>query len=185
MNDLDTGVSRAAWACLLLSVDINLGAVSILPQFAGWLMLCSAVGLLAAEWRDFGLLRPLTLLLALWSGIDWLLSWGGQALEGRFLPLDLIAAAASLYFHFQFFTGCAALAERYQPEGAELDRRFLRWRTVQTLLFTAAFLLRWLPEAAWRTAGTLCMTVLLLLVKLSLIAALFALRRCFREAREP
>ena len=179
MTSLHTGVSRAAWAYLLLTVDVNLGTLNILPRFAGWLLLYSAVGLLSAECRDFGLLRPLTLLLALWEGIDWLLCLGGQTLEGRFLPFDLIAAAAALYFHFQFFTGCAALADRCQQE--DLDRRFLRWRTVLTLLVTAAFLIRWLPEGEWRVAALLILTVFALLTNLVLIGALFALRRCLPE----
>ena len=50
------GISHAAWGYLFLYLDINLGTVSVLPRFVGWLMFLSAIekrccGPWASCWR--------------------------------------------------------------------------------------------------------------------------------------
>lgn len=180
------GASCAAWGYLFLYVDFNLGTVSILPRFVGWLLFLTAVKHLSTQRRDLLLLRPLGILLAVWSGADWLVSWLGTTVEGRFLPLDLIVGAASLYFQFQFLTDCAALAAEYQQPGGELDRRLLRWRTVQTVLITVTTLLTY-PTQLWGDAwgyAAAALAAVSFAVTLCLMAALFSLRKLFRERPE-
>ena len=180
------GASCAAWGYLFLYLDINLGTVSILPRFVGWLLFLSAVKHLSSQRRDLVLLRPLGILLAVWHGVDWLASWAGTTLDGRFPALDLIVGAASLYFHFQFLTDCAALAAEYQQSDDELNRRLLRWRTVQTILITVITLMRYPMEffgAAWSYAA-IALAVVCVIAALCLMAALFALRKLFRERSE-
>lgn len=186
MTDRETlykGASCAAWGYLFLYLDFNLGTVSILPRFVGWLLFLSAIRHLSAQRRDLALLRPLGILLAVWNGADWLVSWLGTTVDGRFLPLDLIVGAASLYFQFQFLTDCAALAAEYQPPEGELDRRLLRWRTVQTVLITVTTLMAYAADFfgdAWGYA-TLALAVVSFFVTLCLTAAMFSLRKLFAE----
>lgn len=189
MTDRETlykGVSQAAWGYFLLYFDINLGTVSILPRFAGYLLFLSAIKHLSGMRRDLSLLRPLGILLALWNGADWLASWGGGSLDGLFLPLDLIVSVAGLYFHFQMFTDFAALAASYQQPGDSLDRRLLRWRTIQTLLLTAIALLTGLTDWLGKAGSYVvtAMAVVCLIVGLCLMAALFSLRKLFRDGPE-
>lgn len=186
------GVSHAAWAYFFLYFNVNLGSLNILPDFVCYLLLWSAIGCLEEEERDLALLRPLCVLLGVWSGADWVLTLLGGTLDGRFLPMDLLISVAAIYFHFQLFTDFAHLAARYQPQGEELDGRLLRLRTVHTLLLTAVAVLGYcfpngaqftfpgssLPEG---TAGFLLMGMALagLVVALMLMFGLFALRKYF------
>lgn len=186
------GVSHAAWAYFFLYFNVNLGSLNILPDFVCYLLLWSAIGCLEEEERDLALLRPLCVLLGVWSGADWVLTLLGGTLDGRFLPMDLLISVAAIYFHFQLFTDFARLAARYQPQGEELDGRLLRLRTVHTLLLTAVAVLGYcfpngaqftfpgssLPEG---TAGFLLMGMALagLVVALMLMFGLFALRKYF------
>ena len=71
---LESGLSCAAWGYFLLHFDVTLGPVSILPAFAGYLLLLSAIGKLSGIRRDLALLRPLGGLLAAWNIFDWLCS---------------------------------------------------------------------------------------------------------------
>lgn len=177
-------LSNAAWGYFLLHFDINLGTVSILPAFAGYLLLFSAVSGLSEERRDLLLLRPLCILLAVWNGLEWLLSWAGADAGGLFPPLDIVVTVAGLYFHFQFLTDMAALAETYQPEEGDLDQRLLRRRTVYIVLLTAAFVLLYLPAGRFeeqRGFAVTALAVILLLVALFIMAGLFELRGLFRE----
>ena len=186
-RDVYSGLSHAAWGYFFLHFDFNLNNVSIFPRFVGWVLLLSACEKLSKERRDLALLRPLTVLLAAWSTLDWLLSWGGGSANGHILFLDLLIAVAGLYFHFQFLTDMAALAARYQPEGAGLDGQLCSRRTVYVVLTTLAALLGDLnlfvalpePLGAWIATG-LALTALI--AAFMIMAALFRLRRYFAAA---
>lgn len=182
---LYTGLSHAAWGYFFLHFDFNLGPVSLLPRFVGWLLLLSAIAALQGERRELGLLRPLGILEALWSGADWLLSWFGGSVEGHFLFLELLMAVVTLYFHFQFLTDLAVLAERYQPEKGTLAHRLRSRRTGYTLLLTAISLTDALSGLVpWRGWGPVMVGEALVgcVVAVMIMANLFELRRCFREA---
>lgn len=187
-ENLYEGLSNAAWGYFFLHIDFNFGTVSIFPRFVGFLLLLSAIGKLSGERRDLALLRPLCVLLAVWNGVDWLFSWAGADLDGIIPPLDLIIAAAGLYFHFQFLTDMAGLAGTYQPEGGNLDRRLLHRRTAYIVLVTAAALAGDLPARLWGRWLEWVMTGLAVagvVVALFIMAGLFELRRIFRKEESP
>lgn len=190
MTDRETlyrGLSNAAWGYFLLYIHFRVNTVDILPAFVGYFLLLSAIGRLSEERRDLALLRPLGMLLAGVNGVDWLLSWAGADLDGMFLSLDLLVIAAGLYFHFQFLTDMAALAEQYQPQGGDLDRRLLRRRTAYIVLYTAMFVCRYLPFGRFQEQQTYVVIALgaaMLVVVLFIMGGLFELRRCFREQEE-
>lgn len=185
------GLSHAAWGYFFLHIHLQVNGIDILPAFVGWLLLLSACRSLSGERRDLALLRPLGVLRAGWSGLDWLLSWGGGGVGGHVLFLDLVVAAAGLYFHFQFLTDMAALAGQYQPEGSDLARRLCRRRTVYILLDTAIALTRGLPAGQsgplgeFQTALAVGGSLIAIAAALLIITGLFGLRRCFREAGDP
>ena len=187
-RDVYSGLSYAAWGYFFLHFDFNLNNVSIFPRFVGWLLLLSACKKLSGERRDLTLLRPLFVLLAAWYALDWLLSWSGGDVTGHILFLDLLAAVAGLYFHFQFLTDMAALAEQYQPEGADLDGQLRRRRTVYVVLITLVALLGdlgllvELPEHMGELVA-IGMLLTALIAAFLIMAALFRLRRFFRRGK--
>lgn len=191
-NTLYSGLSNAAWGYFFLNFDFNLGTVSIFPRFVGFLLLLSAIRKLSGERRELALLRPLCILLAIWAAVDWLLSWGGGDVDGQILFLDLLVSVAGLYFHFQFLTDMAAFAEQYQPEGGDLDSRIRRRRTVYIILITLIAVISWLcisrlnPQQLGTDSGILwgalaAAAVAAVITDLFIMAALFELRRCFRD----
>lgn len=194
---LYTGLSQAAWGYFLVHFNFNLGldgmTVNILPEFAGFLLLLSAIGKLSSERRDLALLRPLCVLLTAWHWVKWALAIVGFDLDSvRFIYLGLIVMAATLYFHFQFLTDMAALAEKYQPAGETLDRRIRGRGTVLLVLTTAADLLGDLAQLLWNeeqvvllSGAVFCLVVVLLIVIILIMISLFQLRRFVRETETP
>lgn len=177
------GASHAAWGYFFLYLDINLGSLNILPDWAAYALFLSAVGKLQGERRDLALLRPLGLLLAVWNGADWFFTLFGGSVSGHLPPLDLVIGVIQMYFHFQLLTDCAALAADWEAAGETVDRRILRWRTIQTVIQTGVMCLSYLP-AEWETAVMTTMTAMVLVylaAGLGTMLALFALRRLFRE----
>ena len=195
-GQLYRGLSQAAWGYFLLLLNFNLTfnntiSINLLPSFAGALLLLSATGSLSAERRDLKLLRPLCGLLAAWHLIDWVLNLVGLSVSGRFLYLDLAVGAASLYFHFQFLTDMAALAEKYQPPDSDLNRRIRRRRTVLLILDTALELASSLvqfigteQQAVATLVWAFLALVVLLVVVILIMRALFELRRYVRDMPE-
>lgn len=175
------GLSHAAWGYFFLNFDLNLGTVSVIPRFVGFLLLLSAINKLSDYRRDLELLRPLCILLSAWNGVDWLLSWFGGSVNGKVLFLDLLITAAELYFHFQFLTDMAALAEVYQDEGNNLDRRLRNRRTVYMVMYTAVVLFSSFAAGSngdWRQDVVIIGAVVTGIAALSVMFGLFALRRC-------
>ena len=177
---LYSGISKAAWGYFFLYFNINFNNVSVLPSFVGYLLFLSAIKLLKEEERELSLLHTLGVIMALWTGVEWLASFVGLNLEGMWQFIDIIISLVNLYFHFQFLTNLASIAEKYQSEGYELDAKLLRYRTLQTVMLSAIEVIicfqPWLSEA-W-TVISICMLIVYLIAGICLMKALFDLRKC-------
>ena len=188
-ESLYRSLSRAAWGYFFLNFDFNIGTVSLFPRFVGYILFFLAIETLAEERRDLRLLRPLCVLLAAWNGGDWLMSWGGGDIDGHILFLDLLVAAAGLYFQFQLLTDLAGLAELHRPsEDNDLDARLRRRRTAYIVLTTAVSLSSAyrpgqaaLGEARWSWA-VLALALAAMIASLMIMAGLFELRKFFLPA---
>lgn len=179
-NPLYTGLSQAAWGYVFLTFDFSLNNVSILPRFVGYILLYLAIDKLSKARRDLNLLRPLTVVLICWHFMSWGLSWVGGSSVGPVLFLFLMVGVTTLYFHFQFLTDMAALAENYQPEGDNLAAKLRSHRTAFTLLLTAVTLLTSAAEVfPWQgwSGTTVFVAVLGFILSLIIMADLFHLRR--------
>lgn len=172
-------LSEAIWGYVFLYFNLNIGAVDLLPEFVGWILLLSAVRGLEGERRDLKLLRPFACVMIVLSVLEWLGSFLGLSVGGLFLPLDLVIAAVRLYFHFQFLTDCAALAWEYAAPVVRC--RLLRWRTAQAVMHTVSMLLVcFLPGLEeWGSAVVAVLAGANIVVVLCVMAALCALRRLF------
>lgn len=128
---LASAVGKIAWAYLLLHLDVKVMGLDLLPSWGAWLLILSALRPLAAVVPSAALLRPLGIVLAVWSAVCWLplgLGEGGWLVQLVGLVMQILA----LYCHFQLLTDLAVLAGRI---GAP-DRRLRVLRTVYTVLLT-------------------------------------------------
>ena len=177
------GISRAAWGYVFLYFHIKLETVDIMPSFVGFLLFLSAISCMQSCQRELKLLRPLAVLLAVWTGLTWGFRCMGGTLEGRFLWMDLLADLAQLYFHFQFLTNLASLAEKYQPPETDHHQKLRKCRTVQTVLTTAVMVLTklapWMEEA-WEVLSVV--TVFAgLIAAMGIVIVLFRLRKSLAQ----
>ena len=176
LEKLCTAVKHAAVGYVFLHVHINLGTLDILPDWACYWFVLSAIDKLK-DWRaSAGLLRPLCLGLGCWEMLCWLLKLLG-AVPAWFTPLATVAAVIGLYFHFQLLTELASLARDF---GCPQDRRLLILRTVRTLL--ATFLALPLPWAELEVLGYLSVIVMIV-VCIWLCGTLFSLKHSLEDVR--
>ena len=96
------GIGRAAWGYFFVFFSLKLGNLELLPDFAGHLLFLGAIALLAEEERTLALLRPISILLAALSGLEWAAALLGQSPEGLWQLPEMVGSLLFLYFNFQF-----------------------------------------------------------------------------------
>ena len=184
-----SALSRIAWAYLLIHLHFRLNNLDVLPDWAGYLLIFSAIGLLAGELRDLPLLRPFCILLGAVSGVDWLaFLLTGVEFTGRFFLLSALITCVALYFHFQLLTDLAALADRQSGEGglSPLGRRLRVCRSIDAVLRVAVCLLPYAAGWRWAEPLLLLLSLLWLGVCAVIVCGLFSLRALFPvEEPEP
>ena len=142
---LYSSLGKIAWGYVFIYLNFNLGSIDILPSWAGWLLICSALpGLARAGEPSALLLNPPCGLLAAWEAVTWLLTAVGEPTE--LWGLWLIAAVLTLYAHFQLFTNLASAAGRF---GCPQRRSLLTLRTVNVVFTTLLSLPLPFNEGGW------------------------------------
>ena len=154
---------------LLLHLHVNLGRLDILPDWAGYLALLSALPALVKEEPSAALLKPLAAGLALWNGFTWVVKILGGSADIPVLPL--VVSIVGLYFHFQFLTDVMIAAENHGLPQAPRIGQLRTWRTVITT--AAALPLDW-GEYLWVVSA---LAIAALLVTAALCLELNAMRK--------
>ena len=182
------GISRVIWGYVFLYFDLNIGTVSILPAFAGYLLFLSAIPLLQEEERELKLLRTFCIILAVWMAGNWIFSWFSVALDESFSGIIAVASILieliSLYFQFQFLTNLASIAKKHQPEGSDLNKHLLRCRTGQTITLTMIDVILhlkiWFSDM-WEYVAV-SIAIIYMILGICIIYRLFQLKHCLQES---
>lgn len=173
-------VGKVAWGYVLIYLNINIGTVNILPNWAGCLLFIFSLDELAKWEAPAGRLRPLGWALFCWELLVWLLAAAGLDMSAPlwYLPQTL-AAVLSLWFHFQLLTHLAAISDALGLSRGRSIRRLRNFRTV----LTTALSLPWgllLPEGVISSYPAGILAVAVIAAAIVLIAwtfiALFGLR---------
>ena len=177
---LQNGLSKVAWAYMLMLLDINLNigqnTLDLLPDWVGYLLLLSAIPLLEPVLRDLPLLRPFCVVLAAAEAVEWTAALlTGQLLLYRFLPVSAILTCLAMYVTFQLLTDLARLAE---GEGFPAGRLRL-CRDLDVVIRAILFLP--LPWEEW-IALAVVLAVAGMIVCIMIAVQLFSLRRRLGEA---
>lgn len=146
------GISKAIWGYFFLYFDINLGTISILPSFVGYILFLKAIDLLEEDERELSLLKTLGLILVVWDVVEWLAKCVGYSFNDKWQFITLIIGLINLYFHFQFITNIASIATKHQQDGCIFDEKLLKYRTKQTIMLTFILVIRnlnFLPDEIW------------------------------------
>lgn len=140
-EDVYKAITRSIWGYILISLNFNLGTVNLLPSFIGYLFFLSAIKLIERSKKELSLLRIPVIILTLFSAADWVLSMFGMSLTSISYIINIIVSVLSLYFHFQFLTNIAYIAELCQREGYTHDKTLIFFRNVKTVLLTIVTIL--------------------------------------------
>lgn len=175
---LSSAVGKIAWGYLFLHLHINLGALDILPDWVFFFLLLQALQDLGETIPSMKLLRPLAILLGLWSAVQWIGILFGISLKQS--GWSVLRLALSLYLHYQLLTDLSVLATQSGiPGTAKWILQLRTARTVLETLYQLPLVWSWANEiwpdgtqvVLWITSALYILTVFLI------CHALFTLRR--------
>lgn len=124
-------IGRVAWGYIFIHCHLNIGAVDILPDWLGYLLMTTVLSALSEEAESLKLLRPLGIVLTAWSLLTWIA--GIFTFEIDLYLMQVMISIISMYFHFQLLTDIAGISMKYEtPE----HRQILKLRTVEVIMLT-------------------------------------------------
>lgn len=173
------GITKAIWGYFFLYFDFNLGTISVLKSFVGYILFLKAIDLLEDEERELSLLKTLGLILVVWDVIEWLANCIGYSFNSNWKFVTLIVGLVNLYFHFQFITNIASIAKKHQWDGCMFNESLLRYRTAQTILLTVILVIsnfNFLPDELWIYIP-LAISIIYLIVGIYIMIVLNQLRK--------
>lgn len=168
---LSSVIKRVALGYVLIYFNINIGTLNLLPNWAGYLLIVSALPFLSQKEGSAILLKPLGVALALWSGFEWVFAlFGGKA--DAYL-IGVTVGILNIYFHFQLITNISEFASEPNRK-----RRLLILRSATVIFCTATVILLSIPDiryAAIITVIAQCVMCVWVCVELYLLSS--ALKR--------
>ena len=166
-------LKQVAFGYVMLYFNINIGTVDLLPAWFGYVLFHKAItGELNKEDPMIGLLRPLAVVLGVYSFIAWLFMFGGESL---YLPIvSVLESVIELYFHFQLLTNLANIAAKYH---CKQEKNILTLRTVQTVLQTVYVFLYHIEQ--YELSFIIGMVQLIVLIWLCVV--LFGLKKSMEQ----
>ncbi len=128
-QELSNKIRRVAWGYVFILFDINIATVSILPKWAGYMMIISALPVLAEEVSSLKLLKPLGIVLTVDCIAEWVMKIFSINYSLAFISVLLVCIR--IYFNFQLFTNLAEIAEKHS---CTQKKALLNLRTAITVM---------------------------------------------------
>lgn len=127
---LSSVIKSILWGYVMICLHINIGNVDIFPNWIGYFIIVGALPALSQKESSAILLKPLGIVLALWSIFEWIYNIVGGTLEAY--VINVIVGVLSIYFHFQLITNIAAFAS-----SPKRKKRLIMLRSVTVVFHTA------------------------------------------------
>lgn len=169
-------IGHVAWGYVFLHLDINLGTLDILPNWACYAFALSALPGLAKVERSAKLLRPLGLILLWVTVIIWALKAIGTDLNSYLVTA--IITVLELYFHFQLLTNIADIAARFDTDKARSLKRLRNFRAVYMTLIA-------LPWPFARLGSDVQTFIGLVFVVFAIVLIIWTLTQLFGLKKDP
>ena len=183
ISEIRSAVKKVAWGFFLIYIHINLGTLDILPDWAGYALMVSALSVIALEEESAKLIKPFGTILVVWNVIEWVLNIFGLQMYLNYV--SLIPSAINLYFTFQLFTNLAGIAEKYScPQ----SKRILLLRTINVIFTVTNTILLYLgiitEGGEVYTVLTVAILAVGVVIMLAILITLFSLAASLEQKEQ-
>lgn len=101
---------------LFIFIAINILSFDLLPDPIGYIMIIGALPVIAEKEKSAMLLKPIGIVLAVWSLLEWILKIGYVQINVKIVLI--LISVLKIYFDFQLITNISELA----PDGRQKRR---------------------------------------------------------------
>lgn len=180
-------ITKFAFGFLIILININLSGFDILPDFAGYILFISAISELSDKYKKIHLLKPLAIILLIWSVASKILSYVNFSEAVPIINLvQLTVSIVQIYFSFQLLSEISLMVREYCEE-EKPAKRLIILRNIYTVMNTLMVSIVNIPvitalnenQVILWIAATL--TVFTVAVAIIIAVTLFSVRKFFRE----
>ena len=182
-------ITKFAFGFLIILISINLYGIDILPDFAGYILFISAISALSDKYRKIHLLKPLAIILLVWSVASIILSFVNSPEAAPLINLVTITVnIVQIYFSFQLLSEISAMVREYS-EDEKPAKRIIKLRNVYTVTYTLTIAIVNIPVIAALNENQIilwiatALTVITVVLALIIAFTLFSVRKFFREEK--
>lgn len=115
-EEFAAAIKLAAWGYIFILFNINIGTLDLLPNWLGYIFLLVSAGKMANHIDGAKHLRVLAMILTASSAVDFVEQLFSFSILSGFYVVSIIISVVGLYFHFEFLTYTADIAEKFAPE---------------------------------------------------------------------
>lgn len=137
---LSSAIKKIAVAYIFIYLHINIGSIDILPNWVGYIMIITALPILAQKVNSSILLKPFGIILCIYSGVNFLINIVGINYGIIVHIVSVLLGIISIYFHFQLITNIAEITFEEARK-----KRLLFLRTAGVIIDTITMLISCLP----------------------------------------
>lgn len=197
-NSLISGISKIAWGFVFILFHLKINSIDLLPDFVGYILVAIGIGSLAENLGHLKLLRPLSIIIAIWTASVWftetltLTSITAGYMSTVMGYLSTAMGVVSLIFTIILLTDLSILAAKHQPEGKNLDRRLIVARNIYAVCYSVSIALSLSVLMTFNKAPefltglsmglSLVMGIAMLVTMIIILVSLFTLRKFITEA---
>ncbi len=182
-------ITKFAFGFLIILINISIAGFDILPDFVGYILFISAISALAGKYRKINLMKPLAVILLIWSVISIIILYVDLN-EAAIIKnlIHLVIDIIQIYFNFQLLTHISEIAQEYDEE-TKLAKRLIKLRNVYTVLNTAVTSLANIPVLIALNGTPVVLGVVTVMAVITVIIAiiitvtLFSVRKLFRNQK--
>lgn len=197
-NSLISGISKIAWGFVFILFHFKINSIDLLPDFVGYILVAIGIGSLAENLGHLKLLRPLSIIIAIWTASVWftetltLTSITAGYMSTVMGYLSTAMGVVSLIFTIILLTDLSILAAKHQPEGKNLDRRLIVARNIYAVCYSVSIALSLSVLMTFNKAPefltglsmglSLVTGIAMLITMIIILVSLFTLRKFITEA---
>ncbi len=106
-KSLSWAIKKTAIGYIFIYINIKIATVDILPNWAGYIMIITALPILAQKVNSAKLLKPLGIILCIGAVINWGLDIIAYPISVHII--SVLIGIIGIYFHFQLITNIAEI----------------------------------------------------------------------------
>lgn len=183
ISEICSAVKRIARGFFFIFIHINIGSIDILPDWVGYAMIVSSLGVVISEADKLKILRPVGVILTVWSVLEWAIDIFGAGAYADFVAV--IPAVLAICLVYNLFKNLAVYACKYScPQEKSLNILAVVYVIFNLVSTVSGYISLFFGDVATFMIIGVVLIVVGLSVMIAILVTLFSFARTLSEKAE-